>query len=116
MLLVVECHYRMLKIFFTSKSTNMAREGVTNRPKKKISNFKNADPSSKRSSSRRVRGWKSLELSSRKHRRNARRSIELRTISGKLHEAGQKVDPSLALGGKVRVHTATAGGSNDYHC
>lgn len=75
--------------------------------------MKGPQPNSKRTQRRKNRGWKSLQESSRIHRRALRRSINSRTISGTVYEAGKKVEPKLH-GGKLAVYLATAGGSIKY--
>lgn len=65
-------------------------------------------PDSLRSKRRKNRGFKSLEVSSRKHRRAAARSLYSRTHYGKLGEPGQKMDG----GSGTFVHQA--GGSIKY--
>lgn len=76
--------------------------------------MKAPDQNSKTSKKRKNRGFKSLELSSRKHRRALRRSIEKRTIGGVLHEAGHKEEPDLR-GGRLKSFLHTAGGSIKFH-
>lgn len=73
--------------------------------KQKTATIKQADPNSKRSKRRKTRGFKSLEVSCRKHRRAARRSAVSRTQYGRLHEPGTKADG----GSGTFVHNA--GGS-----
>lgn len=84
----------------------MAREGV--KSKKRVSNVKHAEPNSKRSKSRAKRGFKSLEQSSRMHRRMNNRLNEARTYRGKLYEPGTKIE--ITAGSMV-----TAGGATKYH-
>lgn len=85
----------------------MAREGVA-KSKKKISHVKHGDPTSNRSKSRAKRGFKSLEQSSRMHKRMNRRMIESRSYRGKVHEPGAKFE--ITMGSMV-----TAGGATKYH-
>ncbi len=73
-------------------------------------------PNSKRTASRKNRGFKSLEVSCRKHRRAARRSAESRSIAGKVREAGEKGPRETVIGGAKYGFTHTAGGSLKYHC
>lgn len=72
------------------------------------------NPNSKTSKRRKNRGFKTLELSSRKHRRALRRSIEKRTIGGVLYEAGHKEEPDLR-GGRLKSFLYNAGGSIKFH-
>lgn len=74
------------------------------------------DPNSKRSKRRKNRGFKSLDVSSRKHRRAARRSSESCSIAGKLVKAGDKATRETVSGGAKKGFIHTAGGSLRYHC
>lgn len=80
--------------------------------------MKHPDPKSKRSKRRENRGFKSLEVSSRKHRRALRRSYEVRGIfiGGMVvvHDAGTKVEPDIR-GGRLKSFEQNAGGSIKYH-
>lgn len=66
-------------------------------------------PDSRTSARRKNRGFVSLVVSSRKHRRAARRSALSRLQYGKVYEPGDKVTD----GAGTFVHTA--GGSIRYH-
>lgn len=67
------------------------------------------DPNSKTSKARKKRGFRSLEESSRKHRRARNRSLFARTQYGKLGQPGEKMKD----GNNSFVHIA--GGSINYH-
>lgn len=71
--------------------------------------MKSPDPKSSRSKKRANRGFTSVESSTRKGKRAARRSAIARTINGTLHAPGSKV-PNRA--GQLEY---TAGGSRKYH-
>lgn len=73
------------------------------------------DPNSKRSKRRKNRGFKSLEVSTRKGRRAARRSADSRSIAGKVREAGEKATRETVQGGAKFGFIHTAGGSLKYH-
>jgi hypothetical protein len=73
-------------------------------------------PNSKRTARRKKRGFKSLEVSCRKHRRAARRSSESRSIAGRVKEAGEKGPRETVSGGAKKGFIHTAGGSLKYHC
>lgn len=75
---------------------------------------KSPDKNSKRSAKRRNRGFQSLELSSRKHRRAANRLAISQTIAGTRYAAGTKVDPPAI--GKEKTFLHTAGGKVDFSC
>lgn len=77
--------------------------------------MKHPDPNSKRSIRRKNRGFKSLELSSRKHRRALGRQEEACTIAGKLLKPGQKHDRETVKNGAKKPLLHTAGGSFKYH-
>jgi hypothetical protein len=62
-----------------------------------------------RSKKRANRGWVSLEKSSRKHKRAAKRSVVSRAQYGKLHEPGARVAEGASF-----MHIA--GGSIRYTC
>lgn len=70
-------------------------------------------PESIRTRKRQNRGFKSLEVSSRKHRRALRRLTDSCTISGVTYEPGDKKIPDMR--GKIKVFMHTAGGSMRYH-
>ncbi len=74
--------------------------------------MKHPDQDSKRSKRRANRGFKSLEQSSRKHKRNVRRQGEKQTFAGKRHEAGVK---DFCSGGGRTEWLYTSGGANRYH-
>lgn len=76
--------------------------------KGKTATIKQPDPNSKTSKRRKNRGFKSLELSSRKHRRAKRRSINSLMQYGKILKPGEKIDN----GANSFVHTG--GGSICY--
>lgn len=78
------------------------------------------DPNSKRSKRRKARGFKSLAISSRKHRRAFRRNDIGRTVGanhngsgGTCYEPGMTVDPPVQ--GKIKTFAAHAAGSYDFH-
>ena len=78
--------------------------------------MKSPDPQSKRTQRRKKRGFVSLEISSRKHRRNEKRMASGQTMGansmgagGVRHKAGAKVDLS------DKKHIQHARGKNDYH-
>lgn len=73
------------------------------------------NPNSKRTARRAKRNFKGLEASSRKHRRAARRSLEVRNISGTVYDAGVKQDTDMRRGGKLKASMHNAGGSMKYH-
>lgn len=73
--------------------------------------MKNPDPKSNRSKRRQNRGFKSLELSSRKHRRAGNRLAISCSLSGKSLKPGEKAEVKCGL--STWVHTA--GGSMQYH-
>lgn len=70
---------------------------------------KGPSPKSTRSKKRAARGFKSVELSTRKGRRAEKRSAIACTINGQRHAPGTKV-PNRA--GQMEY---TAGGSRQYH-
>jgi len=86
----------------------MAREGISPVKKTKKATICNPLRDSNRSKKRANRNFKSLEQSSRKHRRAKNRSIDKLTQYGKLGTPGQKVQG----GGDSFVHTC--GGSIKY--
>lgn len=92
----------------------MAREGKAFSKEKKSSTL-GPSPNSKRSVKRSNRGFKSLEVSSRKHKRAERRSNEVRTISGKILPPGTKAVPDLGAAKKTKAFLHTAGGSLKFH-
>lgn len=71
-------------------------------------------PDSLRSVRRKNRGFVSLEVSSRKHRRALRRLAEAQTISGVRYEAGEKHEIDLR-GGRLKAFIHTAGGAIRFH-
>lgn len=75
--------------------------------------MKQPNPNSLRSKRRKVRGFQSLSVSSRKHRRALRRQLESRNIDGVSREPGEKIDVVPGIGSKSRIHTA--GGAMKYH-
>lgn len=68
---------------------------------------------SKRSQRRRARGFRSLEVSSRRHRRAERRLAISQTIEGTRHKAGTPV--ALGLAKTKGLTTHHAGGAYNYH-
>jgi len=70
--------------------------------------MKGPDPSSKTTKRRKNRGFKSLEVSSRKHRRAKRRSAQKCMVGGKELKPGEKMVGSNDL-------MYTGGGSLKYH-
>lgn len=91
----------------------MGREGKP-RSKRKVSTLKYPDANSKRSMRRANRGFKSLEVSSRKHRRALYRLLQAGVINSKVEQPGVKA--MCATGPHARkgwIHTA--GGSMRYH-
>lgn len=76
--------------------------------------MKGPDQTSKKTQRRKNRGFKTLELSCRKHKRAARRTAQKCTIDDVVHKPGAKVDGSLK-GGKLQSFLYTAGGSINYH-
>lgn len=72
---------------------------------------KTKDPNSKRSKRRAARKFQSLELSTRKGRRAARRSDEKCTIAGKIRKPGEKATRETVIGGAKYGFLHTAGGS-----
>ena len=70
--------------------------------------MKNPDPKSERSKRRKARGFKSVELSTRKGRRAARRITIACTIAGKRYEPGENAQVTTKT-------THRAGGRLDYH-
>ena len=81
---------------------------------------KGQDPNSLRTQKRFNRGFKSLEQSSRKHRRALDRLMRSRTIganalgsNGTQYESGTAVDPPL--NGKTKTFAQRAGGAYNYH-
>lgn len=77
--------------------------------KQKRATIAQPDPNSKRSKRRAKRGWKSLEQSSRKHKRAQRRLLASCKVYGSMLKPGEKKDN----GAGSFVHTA--GGSLQYH-
>lgn len=73
--------------------------------------MKGPDPKSNRSRRRSVRGFKSLETSSRKHKRAYRRLAWACSLEGKLNPPGTKNE--VKCGTKGWLHTA--GGSMRFH-
>lgn len=89
--------------------------------KKKRATIARPTPNSRRSKRREKRGFKSLETSSRKHRRALRRMNSAATIGqnhvgtgGQWYKPGTKVDPPTQ--GKTKTFAAVAGGALKYHC
>lgn len=72
--------------------------------------MKYPDENSKRSKRRKNRGFKSLEVSSRKHRRAHERLLIACTLAGKTLKPGEKAE--VKCGSSTWVHTA--GGSMRY--
>jgi len=72
-------------------------------------------PDSQRSVRRANRGFVSLEVSSRKHRRALRRLTDSQIISGVQYPAGTKKEPDAGRGMKTHVFMHTAGGALRYH-
>jgi len=82
--------------------------------------MKSPDKNSGRSKRRKNRGFQSLELSCRIHRRAKRRLDESRTIgnnhmggNGKLYDSGARVEPPND--GKEKTFLQRAGGAVNYH-
>jgi hypothetical protein len=73
-----------------------------------------SDPNSKTSKRRKSRGFVSLKLSCRIHRRAEKRSLQKRTIGTELLDPGEKREPPLR-GGRLKSFMYTAGGSIKYH-
>jgi hypothetical protein len=70
--------------------------------KSKKATIAQPDPNSKRSKKRKVRGFKNLELSSRKHKRALRRLRPKLVVYGQILKPGEKKDN----GPKTFMHTA----------
>lgn len=72
----------------------------------KVDTSKGPDPKSERSNKRKARGFKSVELSTRKGRRAEKRTAIACTIKGQRYAPGSKAGDHNEF---------TAGGSRQYH-
>jgi hypothetical protein len=71
------------------------------------------DPNSKRSRRRKNRGFKNLELSSRKHRRANKRQDSARVFNGADHKPGEKANCASGPNPR-RAWLYTAGGAINF--
>lgn len=78
----------------TIKQTGLRKVMRTNKPSPPFN--PNPDPNSNRSKKRKARGFKSLESSSRKHRRAHARLAGSQTIGNVRYPAGQVVELELS--------------------
>lgn len=84
----------------------MAREGIARKNRAHTATKKGPDPHSITSKKRATRGFKSLETSSRMHKRALRRMHEHCVIEGKHYEPGTKAgnDNEFTAGGSLKYH------------
>lgn len=82
-------------------------------PKLRKDTSKGPDPTSIRSKRRANRGFKSIEISTRKGRRNSSRISIKCNINGTIYVAGTKMPDKSSP--KMSSFMQTAGGGNDFH-